>query len=791
MNAVALRLRFELRRRWRAWLSLALLLSLFAGAVLAAAAGARRTHAVYPRYLVTQKAFDQFMLTGDDDPEFSFSPQEDQLRAMPEVAQVASAYFMADTEELLVAATDDPGYSTAFNIPTAYKGRLADPTKVDEAVIPIVVADELGLEPGDALKLTFVEIGSAFEEEPKTVPLRFTVTGITVAPAELPPGGDVPPPIRLTPAFFEQYGNKFIGDRFTLVRLHRPQDLDAFRRRLDLLAGGKAILGFTQRAISKNVQRSFDLQSATLWMLAAMLGAAALAIFAQTLARQTALEAEEFPELRAIGMTRRQLTVLGTARGVIVGVVGATGAVLVAYLLSPLTPTGLARAVETRPGLAVDGPVLGIGAAAVLIVAFALSLLPSWLAARRAGVAATAAENTPGRSPVSRAIAGAAGSPTVAAGVRFALEPGRGRTAVPVRSTLTGAVLGLAALTMAFTFGGGLNHLLDTPRLYGVQWDLVVDVDEEAADPATLQAAIADLAKLTGVADVAPAVLGLPFVLDDQPADALALRTSDRNFLPPLRAGRMPKDPHDIVIGPKTSKLIGKGIGDPVGITVLGGGAIDARIVGIGVLPATGHTGNLGEATLASFDLVHELFGEGILDEAIFRLKPGASIAAVTSAIRKELGNLVLDISEPQAPADIVSFGRSQNLPFMLAGVLGVMAAGTLAHLLITGIARRRRDLAILKTIGFVRSQIRGTVAWQASILAAVAALVGIPLGVAAGRWAWINYADSLGVVPVSVVPLATVLLVIPAALILANLLAVYPARSAARTPSAVVLRAE
>src|SRR5207253_6169256 len=56
-------------------------------------------------------------------------------------------------------------------------------------------------------------------------------------------------------------------------------------------------------------------------------------------------------------------------------------------------------------------------------------------------------------------------------GTRFALEAGRGRTAVPVRTTTAGVMLGIAALAMSLTFGSSLNYLLATPRLYGLTWD--------------------------------------------------------------------------------------------------------------------------------------------------------------------------------------------------------------------------------------------------------------------------------------------------------------------------------
>jgi predicted lysophospholipase L1 biosynthesis ABC-type transport system permease subunit len=131
------------------------------------------------------------------------------------------------------------------------------------------------------------------------------------------------------------------------------------------------------------------------------------------------------------------------------------------------------------------------------------------------------------------------------------------------------------------------------------------------------------------------------------------------------------------------------------------------------------------------------------------------------------------------------------SVPLILAGILGLMAALTLAHTLVTSIRRRRLDLAILKTLGFVRGQVSATVAWQATTLAVVSVAVGIPLGVIAGRWGWNVFAERLGVVPESVVAVAPVLLAIPATLVVANLLAVLPGRLASRLKAAPVLRTE
>ena len=53
------------------------------------------------------------------------------------------------------------------------------------------------------------------------------------------------------------------------------------------------------------------------------------------------------------------------------------------------------------------------------------------------------------------------------AGLRFALEPGRGRTAVPVRSVMAGALLAIMVVTATLTFGASLTTLISHPALYG------------------------------------------------------------------------------------------------------------------------------------------------------------------------------------------------------------------------------------------------------------------------------------------------------------------------------------
>ena len=59
-----------------------------------------------------------------------------------------------------------------------------------------------------------------------------------------------------------------------------------------------------------------------------------------------------------------------------------------------------------------------------------------------------------------------------------------------------------------------------------------------------------------------------------------------------------------------------------------------------------------------------------------------------------------------------------KGAPLALVSLVALLGVSTIAHALATSVRRRRRDLAILKTLGFVSGQIRAAVVTQASTLA-------------------------------------------------------------------------
>lgn len=131
------------------------------------------------------------------------------------------------------------------------------------------------------------------------------------------------------------------------------------------------------------------------------------------------------------------------------------------------------------------------------------------------------------------------------------------------------------------------------------------------------------------------------------------------------------------------------------------------------------------------------------------------------------------------------------STPIILALGLAVGAMLALGLTLASSVRRRRRDLALLKTLGFTRRQLTAAIAWQASVTAGIGAILGIPLGVVVGRELWTLFARSINAVPDPTVPVVSVALVGVASLVFANLVAALPGRSAAQTSPALVLRAE
>lgn len=376
----------------------------------------------------------------------------------------------------------------------------------------------------------------------------------------------------------------------------------------------------------------------------------------------------------------------------------------------------------------------------------------------------------------------------------MALERGRGRTSVPVRTTIGGAVVGLGAMVASLIFGASLSHLLASPPLYGVTWDTEIWNNN---GPTAIGAAGPVVRADPDVAAAAFIQTGIDFRLGGRDTWGFVFAPVKGTFAASMLTGREPAADDEAALGTNTAAQLGARIG----VTLLGNaednGApqVPVRITGTAVLPPGDSSARLGDGVIVTRQALFRLAGGRARSPYVIAVtfRPGTDTAGAIARLDRRLAAVDENFltQPPTTPADLVNFGRIQNLPLILGGVLAVLALITVAHLLATSIRRRRRDLAILKTLGFTRGDVGRAVAWQATTLAAVTLMAGIPLGVVAGRGAWRLFAGQLGVVPAVATPVVLLVLVIPGAIGLAILISIGPAVTAMRTRPASVLREE
>jgi ABC-type lipoprotein release transport system permease subunit len=826
LSAVWLRARAQLRGRVQATVLLAVLVGLAAGMVLAAVAGARRTNAALPRFVAHDHAIDAIVEFPSAEQQTSRDPLARELRevaALPEVVGAArlTAVILssADPASPVGRRRDlgflpmDPGVSRIAGRPIVVAGRLANEQRADEAVVDEELAARRHLRIGSIWRVgayttaQFEQVGSETSLAPAGSTVGLRIVGIVRHPVDLLPAvidqdsiyvnrGD----LLLTPAYWRRYGPDLAryGVLIGAVLDHGAADVSRLAIDVRRLLGPDALVGRVTPGVGlgpgaegtlPGLRRAVGLEAGALLAFAALAAVAALLLVGQTLGRQVFLESVEYPTLRALGMTGGQLVGVAMVRAVMIGGAGAAVAVATAVALSPLTPIGLARRAELHPGVQADLMVLVPGGLAIVALVATCAAVAAWRASRTPAADLGLAQ-PPGPKRPSRlvgALARAGFRPTPVIGTRFAFEPGRGRTAVPVRAAIVGTAAAVCALTAAGVFGASLARLVATPAAYGWTWDL--SVGNFASIPQARQAA-RTLDATAGVDGYVGAVTG-ELLVDSSRVKVLAVERGKASVPLGVLEGREPVGPGEIALGTATLRALGKHVGDTVAMTTAAGQPSQhLRVVGRMVLSAGPLDNSIapGKGAVIDLEVFRRLLPEVASQVFLVRLDPAADRGRTADALGRAFpGTVVRALPHP----DIDNVRRVGYLPGLLAALVALLALGTVTHALVSSVRRRRRDLAVLKTLGFLRRQVSATVAWQATAFAVAAVLAGVPLGVAIGRWAWLLVAEQLGAAPEPIVSPLQILAIAGGAVLIANLISAGPGWAAGRLRPAPVLRSE
>lgn len=820
----------------------ALLVGLIGGVAMGSMMLGRSTQSAYPRFLATTNPSGLTLSTYgiEQGAPTSYSAKlEAAIARLPEVKRVESwvgvfavplerdgAPNLALANEVNLAASKDGLY---FDIDraTAIAGRMANPKRADEFVTTALGARLMGAHLGEVLPVGLYGPkqaalpGFGTPRVPPAKRFNMRLVGIVEFNNQVVQDDTdvLPTNLVYTPAFARLVPDAYTNGTWYGIQLAPGyDDISSVEQDLLRVLPPGAVGNFNVTALTEaKVERAVKPESVALGAFGLIAALAALGTALPVIARQLRRTEDERRVLRALGAGRAATLVDGLAGSVLAVVTGSLLAVVVAVGLSPLGPLGPVRRVYHPAGLVFDWTVLGLGLVALAGLSSLAALYFAWrsLPHRVARLGRLRYE----RPSLLAGRAAAAGLPLPGVvGFQFAVKPASGGSSVSSRWAMVGAAVAVMTLTATMTFSASLDNLVKHPSLYGWAWDYTL-TSVNGVPPPALKALSRDhdVAAWSGFTDASLRV-------DGQTVPALVGHGKPA-VGPPLLSGHGLDGSGQIVLGPETLASLHKRVGATV--TVSYGAPNTAplylppfpvRVVGTATFPAVA-----GSATFAD----HTTMGSGAMLEyedipagfrratqspdptlngpalVFIRLRPGVSHAAALKGVQaaRAAGNAAfardpraagdeVEILPVQRPAEIVNYQSTGGTPVVLAVGLASGAAVALALSLSATVRDRRRDLALLKTLGFTRSQLASTLVWQATVTALAGVAVGVPLGAAVGRQLWALFARDINVVPRAAVPLSLALVAVGVVL-LANLVAAAPGRAAATTPAAVVLREE
>ncbi len=856
MRVAAFRHRATFAQRRSGYLTLVLLVGLVGGLALGSIAAARRTQSSFTSYLASTNPSDLGISVfggastgGGTPPTYSTSAVK-AIAHLPGVSHVEAGIPLAAAPLAPNGAPDVGSINDVQPVVSVnglyfgqdrlavVTGHLADPRRPDQVVMTALAAHLLGVHVGQVIPYGIYTVQQETEPgfgtagvPPHRVVDAKLVGLVQVNNAVVEDDIDQYPTFEFfTPAL----GREIVADKgqgpsgalvYGLQTDGGARDVGAVEREFARVApaGNTFTFHATETVISK-VDRTLKPLVIALGVFGGVALLATLLIAIQLISRQLGNLSEDLAVLQAFGADQTALLADGLVGIVAAIVAGALLAAGVAVALSPLAPLGPVRPVYPDLGFASDWTVLGLGMAVLVVVLGVAAATLAWRGLPHR-VAQRAKVSPASSSKVVQTVA-ATGLPLpTLVGVRFAFERGRGRSAVPVRSTMLGAALVVALVVATLTFGSGLQSLVGRPTLYG--WNFTYLLNASNTTPPrtlTLLDRDPDVVAWDGYDYNVAEIDGqnVPFLFESGHSGSKA------PISPPILTGHAVDGKGQIVLGAATMTQLHKHLGDTVFASY--GSPRDGRlyvaprpyvVVGTATLPAVGfssvvsdHT-SMGTGALievaglprafqeAAQSSIKELNGPNLV---FVRLREGVSASAgrtdmqrVADAADRTLASApdragegdTVTVLGVQRPAEIVNYGTVGVTPALMAMALAAAAIVALGLTLAASVRRRRRDLALLKSLGFTRGQLAAAVAWQASVSAAIGIIIGVPIGIAVGRALWTLFAREIYAVPQPTVPVLAVVLVAGGTLVLANIVAAVPGRMAARTPTALLLRTE
>ncbi len=788
------------RRRWAATVFLALFAGLAGGAVMTAMGVARRTSTALDRYLrqpamATQTVFGcPVGLTEKDieaDPGTICSGTKNVLevgrllRASPLVARVEPLAVLIIGVKPRNAARWDPSIQYALlegneplGAPVVVKGRLPRRNSPLEIAINEALAGRYAITVGDAVQLSSYRAeqrlnlsSNRVNDEPRGKNIRVKVVGLIRTSDDL--ATDPEPIVFTNAAWWRAYGSDDLAGygKASAVRLRDKGTGPEFTRSLRELLPGRVFQFQDFLSPTDSSRRVIELQSAAAWAVAIAAAIASMGFFVQAISRQCGRDLADRATLAALGMARRDVLFAFVLRAFPVAVGAGLVSAVIAMLASPVGPIGLARRIEIAPGLRFDATVVLGGAATVVLLTMMASIGAVVLRLRRVDRMATRPFVT---GPVSMPVSARAGLSFLRRGDRTAL-PG----------ALIGTAVAVGFVMVAAGASASRRDLVAHPVRFGQTWQVTAG---DFGSTEEIVAGAQSLARVVGVEEYGQTRSTSGSSIADRQVFVFAFTRQGARVRPTIADGRAP-GVGEVALGARTLRAHHLLLGDRVSIRSPGGRTVGPLTIVGQVLVNDGlTTQRLDDGALVSEDTFDTIDAPSIAQSFLIRASTGVSTDELITRLRIGFGK---SAKPAKIPEDIANLERVAVAPTLLAALVAVLGAAAMINTLLMVISRRRRDIGVLRALGFNRIQVLASTAAMASALMFPALFLGLLFGVIAMRLGWSLVQSRIGVESAAVLPLTAIIVAVLGTLVVAQLVALITAIRAARVRPASALAAE
>lgn len=865
----------SLRAAWRrthaSSIAIALLIGVIGAFTLAAASTARRVDGAYQSLLAEVDAPDLVLIpacgvetiTGCDTPEQDPAIVLDQLEGLTAVEQARNAevvrpYLLGTDGRVLLRTPDNEtgcadgdrsvamlprldGGPNAQAVPFRLSGTMPEPDSFG-AVLTRATGERVGLGVGDEFDLAGWCTGDGDAVElPR--PLRLVVTGLSIGPFDIePPGsGFTIEPTYVDDVVFDALVDAGAEMSLSSVAWLADGSTESATRQVE---GYDSLIDIVEQAA--NIDTALDADARPLWVLSLAGAVIGLLVLVPILQRSIGDDARDIAGLAALGADCAQIARHVATRTVALTGVGVILAMVFAPLLAARLPVGLGGRILSDQLLVFD-TIAMLSGAFVLVAALAAVIgLSTWRVMR------AQRPSTPGIMATDRVVSPAWLRPTVQTGVAAAIGRPVGRRLTNPWPGVVSLGLAVAVGVAGLTYIAGFRHLEQTPRLTGWNWDMIVDVDGDAAQR---EATMAEIAQLEHVDRVTSGTLYPPSFLSIPGLDfqvwPWSFDTGPDAITPTMLSGRAPQGPDEIAIDPVFVEFTGLEPGDTVVLArpaligqvamefehlvidkARGDDAAEApdtapilatfEITGVAMF-SSDRTQRFPQASMTFAGLsayaspsenevadalawlrtevpddvrqsIEGDLSDFDIENRLAYVRSSGDVATVAAQVGDVAGVSRVIAPSPEEVLTIVNslnIDGSDRAPLALAYMASIAALVLGVTLLTTVLWARRFELSLLRALGMSGNGVRSSLTAQAMTIILMVFAIGVPVGLIAGRWAWLRYASDLEVIEESLIPTSALAIALLTSCAVAVVVAMIIASFVIRRSAARDLRAE